>query len=77
MGIGERRACGEDREQTGREIEISRMVASRKSNTEIGGALQISARTVSTHLSNIFVKLGVGSRGELTDLARSNGILGE
>ena len=60
---------------TGREIEIARMVASRKSNKEIGGALQISARTVSTHLSNIFLKLSVGSRGELADFVRQNGLL--
>jgi DNA-binding CsgD family transcriptional regulator/tetratricopeptide (TPR) repeat protein len=60
---------------TGREIEIARMVASRKSNKEIGGELQISARTVSTHLSNIFEKLSVGSRGELADFVRQNGLL--
>ncbi|MGI8401273.1 MAG: helix-turn-helix transcriptional regulator [Gemmatimonadaceae bacterium] len=60
---------------TGREIEIARMVASRKSNKEIGGSLQISARTVSTHLSNIFLKLSVGSRGELADFIRQNGLL--
>jgi predicted ATPase/DNA-binding CsgD family transcriptional regulator len=60
---------------TGREVEIARMVATRKSNKEIGGALQISARTVSTHLSNIFLKLGVGSRGELADFVRQNGLL--
>jgi len=60
---------------TGREIEIARMVATRKSNKEIGGALQISSRTVSTHLSNIFVKLSVGSRGELADYVRQNGLL--
>jgi DNA-binding CsgD family transcriptional regulator len=60
---------------TGREIEIARMVATRKSNKEIGGALKISARTVSTHLSNIFVKLSVGSRGELADFVRQNGLL--
>jgi len=30
---------------------------------------------VSTHLSNIFLKLGVGSRGELADFVRSNGLL--
>jgi predicted ATPase/DNA-binding CsgD family transcriptional regulator len=60
---------------TGREIEIARMVAARKSNKEIGGALQISARTVSTHLSNIFGKLSVGSRGELADFVRQNGLL--
>jgi len=62
---------------TGRETEIARMVAQRKSNKEIGAALDISARTVSTHLSNIFVKLELGSRGELADFARSNGILEE
>lgn len=60
---------------TGREIEIARMVATRKSNKEIGGALSISARTVSTHLSNIFLKLSVGSRGELADFVRQNGLL--
>jgi DNA-binding CsgD family transcriptional regulator len=60
---------------TAREIEIARMVATRKSNKEIGGALQISARTVSTHLSNIFLKLSVGSRGELADFVRQNGLL--
>jgi DNA-binding CsgD family transcriptional regulator len=60
---------------TGREIEIARMVANRKSNKEIGGALQISARTVSTHLSNIFLKLSLGSRGELADFVRQNGLL--
>ena len=60
---------------TGREVEIARMVAGRKSNKEIGGALQISSRTVSTHLSNIFTKLSVTSRGELADFVRQNGLL--
>jgi DNA-binding CsgD family transcriptional regulator len=59
---------------TGRELEIVRLVAERRSNKEIGTALDISSRTVSTHLSNIFAKLGVTSRGELTDYARSAGI---
>src|SRR5439155_663803 len=59
---------------TGREIEIARMVAGRKSNKEIGGALQISSRTVSTHLSNIFLKLSVSSRGELADFVRQKGL---
>jgi DNA-binding NarL/FixJ family response regulator len=51
------------------------MVAARKSNKEIGSALEISARTVSTHLSNIFLKLSVASRGELADFVRQNGLL--
>ena len=59
---------------TGRETEIARMVASRKSNKDIGSTLNISARTVSTHLSNIFVKLGVASRGELADYVREKGL---
>lgn len=57
---------------TGRELEISRMVAQRMSNKDIGAALDISARTVSTHLSNIFGKVGVDSRGELADFIREN-----
>jgi DNA-binding CsgD family transcriptional regulator len=60
---------------TGRELEIVRLVAARRSNKEIGAALGISARTASTHLSNIFAKLGVDSRGELADRAREAGLL--
>ena len=59
---------------TGRELEIARMVAMRKSNKDIGAALDISARTVSTHLSNIFGKLGVSSRGELADYVRERSL---
>jgi DNA-binding CsgD family transcriptional regulator len=60
---------------TGRELEIVRLVAARRSNKEIGKALGISARTASTHLSNIFAKLGVASRGELADAARDAGLI--
>lgn len=60
---------------TGRELDIARLVARRKSNKEIGVELGISSRTVSTHLSNIFGKLGVGSRGALADFARDAGWL--
>jgi DNA-binding CsgD family transcriptional regulator len=59
---------------TGREIEIAQMVADRKSNKAIGKLLDISPRTVSTHLSNIFRKLDVASRGELADYVRRHGI---
>ncbi|MGI8547634.1 MAG: helix-turn-helix transcriptional regulator, partial [Gemmatimonadaceae bacterium] len=55
---------------TGRETQIAKLVAAHKSNAEIGARLHISARTVSTHLSNIFSKLGVRSRGELADVVR-------
>ncbi|HEY2378865.1 MAG TPA: AAA family ATPase [Gemmatimonadaceae bacterium] len=62
---------------TGRELEIVRLVADRQSNKEIGAALDISSRTVSTHLSNIFSKLGLTSRGELADYARTSGLLND
>jgi DNA-binding CsgD family transcriptional regulator len=65
-----RRSDEESGVLSAREAEIARLVAARKSNKEIATALDISPRTVSTHLSNIFQKLGVGSRGELTDRVR-------
>lgn len=55
---------------SGREREIADLLAQHRSNKEIARALGISARTVSTHLSNMFEKLGVHSRGELVDAVR-------
>lgn len=57
---------------TQRELEIARLVALHKTNKEIARALDISSRTVSTHLSNMFVKLGVTSRGALADVVRDD-----
>ena len=62
---------------SGRELEIARLVADRLSNKGIAKALGISPRTVSTHLSNIYEKTGVASRGELTDVIREIGATGE
>jgi DNA-binding CsgD family transcriptional regulator/tetratricopeptide (TPR) repeat protein len=53
-----------------REVEIARLVAEHRSNKTIAKLLDISPRTVSTHLSNIFSKLEIGSRGELADFFR-------
>ncbi|MGH7481889.1 MAG: helix-turn-helix transcriptional regulator, partial [Longimicrobiales bacterium] len=60
---------------TGREVEIARLIAQRKSNKAIGKALGISPRTVSTHLSNIFRKLGLDSRAALGDYVREGRLL--
>ena len=65
-GSGGKRAA----KLTDRETDIARLVAARKSNKEIAVTLGISARTVTTHVANIFSKLGVSSRGELTDRFR-------
>ena len=57
-----------------REMEIAQLVEARKSNKAIAKELDISPRTVSTHLSNIYQKLGLGSRGELADFVRAGGL---
>lgn len=55
---------------TARELEVAQLVARRMSNKAIGKELGMAARTASTHLSNIYQKLGISSRGELADLIR-------
>jgi DNA-binding NarL/FixJ family response regulator len=49
---------------TERELEVLKMAAKGMSNREIAQELTISVRTVQTHLTNIFNKMGVGSRTE-------------
>lgn len=59
---------------TERELEIVQLVSQRLANKEIGVKLHISARTVGTHLANIFDKVGVRDRTALGDLAREQGM---
>jgi DNA-binding NarL/FixJ family response regulator len=49
---------------TERELEVLEQAARGLTNREIAQQLSISVRTVQVHLSNIFGKLGVGSRTE-------------
>jgi DNA-binding NarL/FixJ family response regulator len=71
------RSTGEGTEAlTARELEIVTMIADRKTNKAIGRTLGISARTVSTHLSNIFRKLNVETRVELADFVKAGGLVG-
>ncbi|HXF62948.1 MAG TPA: response regulator transcription factor [Caldilineaceae bacterium] len=51
-------------ELTDREEEVLRMLAKGWTNTRIAHELSVSERTVRFHLSNIYDKLGVGSRAE-------------
>lgn len=50
---------------TPQELQIAALAADGLSNKEIGARLYVSHRTVSTHLSRIFPKLGVTSRHHL------------
>src|SRR5439155_1347819 len=59
---------------TERELEIVRLVASGYKNKEVGNALAISERTVKTHLTNIFQKLGVRDRVGLVMFALRHGL---
>jgi ATP/maltotriose-dependent transcriptional regulator MalT len=45
-----------------RELEVARLVAGGKTNREIAAELFLSNRTVESHLSRVFAKLGVSSR---------------
>jgi DNA-binding NarL/FixJ family response regulator len=60
---------------TQRELEIIRMVASGLRNKEIGDKLFISEGTVKIHLHNIYQKLDVKGRMELSVLARDKRLL--
>ena len=63
------------KELTERELEVLKLAAQGKSNREIADELVISIRTVQTHLSNIFNKMGVGSRTEAVVHALRQGCL--
>ena len=61
---------------TEREREIVRLVATGQKNREVGATLSISERTVKTHLTNIFQKLGVRDRVGLVMFALRHGLSG-
>jgi DNA-binding NarL/FixJ family response regulator len=59
---------------TPREIEIVKQVAAGRHNIEIAKKLFISEGTVKMHLHNIYQKLGVGSRTQLSCYAREKSL---
>jgi DNA-binding NarL/FixJ family response regulator len=62
-------------ELTPRELTTLRLMADGQSNKEIAGTLGISERTVKTHLSHLFEKLGVTSRTEAVRVATRRGLV--
>jgi DNA-binding NarL/FixJ family response regulator len=56
-----------------RELEVVRLVARGRTNTEIAGELFISAGTVKNHLANVQRRLGVRNRVEIAAWAWSTG----
>lgn len=59
-----------------RELEVLGLAARGESNRAIARALVISEKTVGRHLSNVYTKLGVGTRTAAAAWARDHGILG-
>lgn len=57
---------------TPRETQVLRLLARAATNRELAAALGISCRTVESHLSSIYRKLGVRSRLAAVIWARSN-----
>src|SRR3954453_12738404 len=60
---------------TPRELAAIRLVAKGQSNKEIAGALDISERTVKSHLAHLFEKLQVTSRTEAVRVATRRGLV--
>ena len=50
---------------SGRELEIASLVSEGKTNKEIAGSLFLSEKTIESHLSRIFTKLGVAKRAQV------------
>ena len=60
---------------TPREMAALKLVADGKANKEIATALDISERTVKTHLAHLFEKLGATSRTEAVRVATRRGLV--
>jgi DNA-binding CsgD family transcriptional regulator len=54
------------------ELDIARLVAEGLTNREVAARLFVSPRTVQTHLTHIYTKLGVTSRVQLAQVAASH-----
>jgi two-component system NarL family response regulator len=60
---------------TPRELAALRLLANGESNKEIATSLEISERTVKSHLGHLFEKLGVTSRTEAVRVATRRGLV--
>ena len=71
-------ACHDDASGFGltpREFDVLRLLVEGNSDREIGEALFIGARTVQTHVANLFAKLGVNARAEAAAVAVRRGLV--
>jgi len=72
---GEEECRDGERFLTDRELDVLRLAACGLSNSDIAGRLSISMRTVQAHLTQVFNKLGAGSRTEAVIAGLRRGLL--
>jgi DNA-binding NarL/FixJ family response regulator len=60
---------------THRELEVLRLLAQGKTNRVIARELVVSEKTVASHVSHIFVKLGLSSRSAATAYAYDHSLV--
>jgi DNA-binding NarL/FixJ family response regulator len=60
---------------TAREVEVLRLVAQGLTNERVAEQLVISPRTVNTHLTSIFSKIGVSTRSAATRYASDHDLV--
>ncbi len=65
----------DQKELSGREFEIVRLIADGLSNREIGQRLSLSEKTVKNHVSHVLAKLKVNARSGIAVYAVRNGIV--
>ena len=74
-----RRIIGKEPEEThgltSRELQVLRLVAGGLTNKDIADQLVVAVRTVESHVSNLFTKLGVTNRAAATAYAHQNGLV--
>jgi DNA-binding CsgD family transcriptional regulator len=57
---------------TAREVEVLRLIASGRTNSEIAAGLSLSVRTVARHITHVYEKTGVRNRAEATAYAHQH-----
>ncbi|MFN8664045.1 MAG: LuxR C-terminal-related transcriptional regulator [Thermomicrobiales bacterium] len=72
---GVRQPVGDGRGLTSRELEVVRLIVAGQRDQEIADQLYLSRRTVQTHVTHIFTKLGANTRAEIAAYAVRHGLV--
>jgi DNA-binding NarL/FixJ family response regulator len=67
--------CPDDDPLTPRELDVVKLIAEAYTNRQIAQTLKVSEKTVESHRSNVFAKLGMRDRVELVRYAIKRGLV--